>query len=118
MEEVWFGIVGVDVKDGEKDHLAADEDGRDAVVDVIVGKCGGRLHSIGGVEDGKDDRLDEGEKNNALDGDKFSDHVVLSDLRSNALVERQQADESQNNRDGANDGQLCTRSAMVSKHFS
>ena len=54
-EHVGAGVVGVKVKEGEEDHFAADQDGRHAELNVVVGEFGAGVDGAGVVEDGKDD---------------------------------------------------------------
>lgn len=79
-EDVGFHAVGVEVVQREEHHLAADEDRRDAEVDVVVGEGGAGLHGAGGGEDAEDEPLQRAEEDDAFDRDELGHDVVVSQL--------------------------------------
>ena len=95
-----------EVEEGEEQHFDAEEQVREAEGDVVVREGRGRFQGVGGVQDGEDDVLQEGEEDDAFDAEELEDGFVGAEGGAEAGVDGEDVDEGDGDGDGADDFEL------------
>ena len=92
--------VRIEMQHREKGHLHAQQQARDANLDVRRTDARARLNHVQGGQDGDDDGLPKGQEDDELDGDELEDGLMLGDVGGDLEVKGQEAVHGDGDADG------------------